>query len=164
MGTGRTRFRFRGFRCPFGCRFLGKTPGGVTRHKYSCLKNPANTYNPPPSVPPPRSPSPSRTFSPARRGSPSHTLPHESPRRTSPPWSPNNTPPSHGPSHASPRTPFFPHQDFQPLTFPALPPHTPAPRNINNAPIYESPHRIRWIQKGGVDIRIHPYLDGGSFV
>jgi hypothetical protein len=124
----RIRFRLRGFGCPFGCRFLCKTPGGLTRHKYTCSKNPANIYNPPPSTPPSQSPNHS----------------------ASPSWIPSNTPPC---------TPGLFHQDLQHLIFP---PHTPAPQN--NAPIYESPRRIRWTQKGRVNICIHPYLDGELFM
>jgi hypothetical protein len=60
----RLRFNSRGFRCPYQCGSLCKTPGGLTRHKSACAKNPANIYIPqtPPSESPqlasPRTPSP----------------------------------------------------------------------------------------------------------
>jgi hypothetical protein len=138
MGPKRLRFRFHGFRCQFRCRSLFKTPGGAARHALSCSKNPANFYNPPPSAPPSLS----------QNSRLSHTPP---------PGGPITAPPSHTPSHTPPRTPGLFCQDS--LDFP---PHTPAPHN--NAPVYESPRRIRWTQKGKVKIRIHPYLDGELFV
>jgi hypothetical protein len=61
----RLSFHARGFGCPFvGCRYLCKSPGGLTRHKASCSKNPANIYNPLPSTTHSQSQSLPRTPSP----------------------------------------------------------------------------------------------------
>jgi len=56
----RIRFNPRGFRCPYRCGYLCKTPGGLTRHKSACAKNPANIYIdiPHPPSPQARTPSP----------------------------------------------------------------------------------------------------------
>jgi hypothetical protein len=111
----RLRFNTRGFRCPYQCGNLCKTPGGLTRHQSACPKNPANIYIRQLELPPPDSPRP-----------------------------------------ASPRTPTgSPTQQAFPLT-----PSTPA--NLDNAPIHQSPRRIRWTVKGQVKFRTHPYLDGQS--
>lgn len=121
LKDSRRRFRPRGYRCGFCSQFY-KTPGGLTRHRFTCLKNSANTCSPPSSTPPLRSP-------------------------------------SHVPG------PFSPDQDvyFPPCT-PSFfrPPHTPAPHN--HMPTYDSPRRIRWTQKGRLNIRVHPYLDGELFM
>lgn len=72
--------------------------------------------------------------------------------------SPSQALPSQSPSHTPPRTPglFLQDQHFN------FPPYTPAPHN--NIPIYDSPRRIRWTQKGRVNIRLHSYLDGELFM
>ena len=134
LNIKRIRFRPRGFRCSFCSRFRCKTPGGLTRHKLTCSKNSENIYNPP---------------------VPSFTPPSLSPSRSeSPPHAPG----------------LFQHLGFPPHT-PGLflqdqhfdfPPHTPAPNN--NTLIHDSPRRIRWTQKGQVNMRIHPYLDGELFM
>lgn len=53
----RLPYHSRGFACPYKCGLFCKTPGGVTRHKSSCAKNPANIYIPSSSLSPPNSPS-----------------------------------------------------------------------------------------------------------
>lgn len=58
----RLPYRSHGFHCPYNCGYLFKTPGGVTRHKYTCAKNPENIYIPPSAPSPELSPeSPPRT-------------------------------------------------------------------------------------------------------
>ena len=67
------RFRRRGFRCPI-CPQFPKTPGGLTRHKLTYLKNPANNYNPPSFMPPSPSQSPSHTLQRTSRHIPQHPI------------------------------------------------------------------------------------------
>jgi hypothetical protein len=88
-----------------------------------------------------------------------------------PPFIPSSQSPSHSPPSQSPSHTL--HWQHTPLRTPGLflqdqhldfPPHTPAPYNNTMTPTYDSPRRIRWTQKGRVNIRIHPYLDGELFV
>jgi hypothetical protein len=127
------RFLFRSprYHCCF-CHQSGyKSPGGLTRHERTCSKNPANLPNPPAFTPPSRSPS--------------HALPSQSPSLTR--TSTLLCTPASGL--------FLQNQNFE------FPPHTPAaPLNNTVTPIYDSPRRIRWTQKGRLDIHIHSYLDG----
>lgn len=136
----RIRYRPYGFQCSFCDQFRFKTPGGLTQHQLTCLRNPANVYNPPLSTPP--------FTPPSHWQSPSHVLPSQSPSHT-PHWQ---------------RTPFrTPGLFLQDQHF-DFPPYTPAPHNNAVTPIYDSPRRIRWMQKGRVNIRFHPYLDGELFM
>jgi hypothetical protein len=139
----RTRHHTRRFPCSF-CHKLLKSPGGLTQHKLTCSENPSNTYNPPSFTPPSQSPR--------------HVLPFQSPSRT-----PQRRTPDlllQDQNFSSP--PYTPGFSFHDQIF-CFPPHTPAP-HCNNALTDDSPRRIRWTQKGRVNMRFHPHLDGELFV
>ena len=163
------KFRPRGFCCPFCLHFRCKTPGGLTRHKFNCTKNPENIYNPPSYAPP----SPSQSLG-SHAQTPNPSTPQRTPGLFHQDEHFNFPPPSPGLFHQGqhfdfpPHTPGLPLQDFPflPRT-PGLflqdfPPHTPAPNH--NPANYDSPRRIRWTQKGRLNIRFHPILDGELFM
>jgi len=85
----RTAYKSRIFPCHHKCGFYGKTPAGVTRHKYTCAKNPQNCYLPSENSSTNLEASPPRTPSPGPLGGDPHTprnsdrweTPQHSPRR-----------------------------------------------------------------------------------
>lgn len=128
----RLTYRSHGFHCPYNCGYLCKTPGGVTRHKYTCKKNPANIYI-----------FPSLEFAP------------ESPPRTP------SRPDENFLAFNFPDSQEFIFPNPQAFLFPPRTPANLG-NTLANTPAYESPRRVRWITKGGVKMHMHPVIDGSS--